>query len=371
MLPPTIRITGWCPVDRTFSARFSCCGGDRAKFWRAGRVYRYYFLRREYDIERMREAVRLFEGEHDFRNFCRIDAVNVCDFTRTVFRGEVLEIQKGWAKRGGLMQRDASARRFRCWNNRSCVFMASSIHPIDFHWSDSMHDESSLLSGFQKRRTLHHFWSSRHIEESLQAAVSSRRSRTSRSLRLRFQSRKTRRFADLALLPIHSIASTLCSHSREQHKQIQSGLLLLWCESLRCSARRSSQGLRGEGLSDAYSWSLRLTAAKEHSRGVYVETPRRFGGGRGFSGGGCAKIHAAWKKIESTLCWMREMRCSVVWGSYSVYGRECSQKVTESVSIHRLWEEWVYSRCNKGEIGEELKVFVIHNVFSILIGGIY
>ena len=60
-----------------------------------GRVYRYYFLRREYDVDRLRAAVKLLEGEHDFRNFCRIDAVNVCDFTRTIFQGDVVLVKKG------------------------------------------------------------------------------------------------------------------------------------------------------------------------------------------------------------------------------------------------------------------------------------
>lgn len=86
VLPDNIRVTGWCPVDRDFSARFSCCG----------RVYRYYFMRRNYNIPRLQEALHLLEGEHDFRNFCRIDAINVCDFTRTIFRGQVVTVEKGY-----------------------------------------------------------------------------------------------------------------------------------------------------------------------------------------------------------------------------------------------------------------------------------
>ena len=58
-------------------------------------MYRYYFLRREYDIDLLRSAVKLLEGEHDFRNFCRIDAVNVCDFTRTIFHGDVICVKRG------------------------------------------------------------------------------------------------------------------------------------------------------------------------------------------------------------------------------------------------------------------------------------
>lgn len=60
-----------------------------------GRVYRYYFLRRQYDVDLLRQGAKLLEGEHDFRNFCRIDAVNVCDFTRTIFQGDVVLVKKG------------------------------------------------------------------------------------------------------------------------------------------------------------------------------------------------------------------------------------------------------------------------------------
>ena len=109
VLPPNIRVTGWCPVSRTFSARFSCCGWFGAMTSCPGRVYRYYFLRREYDTELLKQAVKLLEGEHDFRNFCRIDAVNVCDFTRTIFRGDVILVEKGLDIAMGMMRsRDPS-----------------------------------------------------------------------------------------------------------------------------------------------------------------------------------------------------------------------------------------------------------------------
>lgn len=86
-------------------------------------MYRYYFLRRHYDVDLMRTAVKLFEGEHDFRNFCRIDAVNVCDFTRTVFRGDVVEIRKGYALAGRLIaenRRSTTCWRWRLWVARFC-----------------------------------------------------------------------------------------------------------------------------------------------------------------------------------------------------------------------------------------------------------
>ena len=66
-------------------------------------MYRYYFLRRKYDVDRIRDAVKRLEGEHDFRNFCRIDTINVCDFTRAIFRGDVVEVKKGFHQRNPIM----------------------------------------------------------------------------------------------------------------------------------------------------------------------------------------------------------------------------------------------------------------------------
>ena len=37
----------------------------------------------------MKEAAKLLEGEHDFRNFCKIDAANVIQFTRIITKAEI------------------------------------------------------------------------------------------------------------------------------------------------------------------------------------------------------------------------------------------------------------------------------------------
>lgn len=80
-------------------------------------MYRYYFLRRQYDTELMRQAVKQLEGEHDFRNFCRIDAVNVCDFTRTIFHGDVIDIAKGyWCHSRSLLE---TFRNTTFWQSKS------------------------------------------------------------------------------------------------------------------------------------------------------------------------------------------------------------------------------------------------------------
>ena len=74
VLPSEIRFLSWAPVDHSFSARFSC----------TGRLYRYYFLRGKMDLLAMADAASRLVGEHDFRNFCKMDAEHVHNFVRQV-----------------------------------------------------------------------------------------------------------------------------------------------------------------------------------------------------------------------------------------------------------------------------------------------
>jgi tRNA pseudouridine38/39 synthase len=62
-LPDDIRITAFSVVPHHFDARFSCLY----------REYRYHFIIGSKDLNRMSEACKLFEGVHDFRNFCKED----------------------------------------------------------------------------------------------------------------------------------------------------------------------------------------------------------------------------------------------------------------------------------------------------------
>lgn len=69
-LPAEVRVLGWSDVPNNFDARFSCS-------WRQ---YKYFFavnssdcqLGGSFRIEAMRAAAKLLEGEHDFRNFCKV-----------------------------------------------------------------------------------------------------------------------------------------------------------------------------------------------------------------------------------------------------------------------------------------------------------
>ncbi|VDN19278.1 unnamed protein product [Gongylonema pulchrum] len=58
-LPKSIRVLAWAPVPEDFSARHQC----------TQRTYTYLFPKGNFDIQ----ACDLLVGEHDFRNFCRID----------------------------------------------------------------------------------------------------------------------------------------------------------------------------------------------------------------------------------------------------------------------------------------------------------
>ncbi|CAN1802121.1 tRNA pseudouridine(38/39) synthase [Linum perenne] len=78
-LPKDIRIVGWCPVPTDFHARFSC----------SGRGYKYLFWRDTLDLQAMETAGKKFVGEHDFRNFCKMDAANVHHYMRRIDSFEI------------------------------------------------------------------------------------------------------------------------------------------------------------------------------------------------------------------------------------------------------------------------------------------
>ena len=74
-LPRDIRILGWTYVSPAFSARFDC----------EYRHYKYFFTDwNGLDVSAMNEAASAFVGEHDFRNFCKMDARNVHNYRRRI-----------------------------------------------------------------------------------------------------------------------------------------------------------------------------------------------------------------------------------------------------------------------------------------------
>ena len=63
ILPNDIFILSSCIVDDSFDPRFSCLF----------REYKYYFLKKNMNIEKMKLASNLLCGYHNFKNFCKID----------------------------------------------------------------------------------------------------------------------------------------------------------------------------------------------------------------------------------------------------------------------------------------------------------
>lgn len=107
LLPDDIRVLAWCASPPPeFSARFSC----------RERQYRYYFTQPAFapepsslapasrrgdaiktgwlDIEAMRDAAKRFEGDNDFRNFCKIDpAKQINNYCRRIFEADIVEVE--------------------------------------------------------------------------------------------------------------------------------------------------------------------------------------------------------------------------------------------------------------------------------------
>ncbi|RLV85606.1 tRNA pseudouridine [Meyerozyma sp. JA9] len=85
LLPPSIRITGVClNPPPGFDARFSC----------SYRHYRYIFRRYDLDLEAMTEAAKKYEGEHDFRNFCKIDgSKQISNYCRTILSANIMPLK--------------------------------------------------------------------------------------------------------------------------------------------------------------------------------------------------------------------------------------------------------------------------------------
>nr|XP_017243735.1 PREDICTED: tRNA pseudouridine(38/39) synthase isoform X1 [Daucus carota subsp. sativus] len=79
VLPKDIRVMGWCPVPVDFSARFSC----------RSREYKYFFWKANLNTVAMDSASKKLVGEHDFRNFCKMDAANVHNFRRHITLFEI------------------------------------------------------------------------------------------------------------------------------------------------------------------------------------------------------------------------------------------------------------------------------------------
>lgn len=86
LLPDDIRISAVCLRPPTnFDARFSC----------QYRHYRYLFHKDGLDIKKMEEAARMYEGEHDFRNFCKLDgSKQINNYKRNIERSRIISLSE-------------------------------------------------------------------------------------------------------------------------------------------------------------------------------------------------------------------------------------------------------------------------------------
>ena len=72
-----IWVTGYAIVEKNFNPRHA-----------SYKIYRYYLPNEGYDVEKIKKAAELFEGEHDFSSFARKDSRNT---RRKIYRVEVKE----------------------------------------------------------------------------------------------------------------------------------------------------------------------------------------------------------------------------------------------------------------------------------------
>jgi len=99
ILPPSIRVLAWSPVSDDFSARFNC----------RRRHYKYFFNSLPppsppLDLDRLRDAASRLVGEHDFRNFCKLDGSKQIErYGRRIDRTEISVLRKGDKIRDGTV----------------------------------------------------------------------------------------------------------------------------------------------------------------------------------------------------------------------------------------------------------------------------
>ena len=91
-LPPSIRVLAWSPTSTDFNSRFSC------KY----RHYKYAFHRSAspgvalLDLDLMRAAANELVGDHDFRNFCKLDgSKQIENHSRRVLKAYFVESEAG------------------------------------------------------------------------------------------------------------------------------------------------------------------------------------------------------------------------------------------------------------------------------------
>ncbi len=69
------------------------CACALARFSAVHREYKYFIVQRgDLDLAAMQEAAGHFVGDHDFRNFCKVDAQHVSSFRRTILDFRIVPV---------------------------------------------------------------------------------------------------------------------------------------------------------------------------------------------------------------------------------------------------------------------------------------
>jgi tRNA pseudouridine(38-40) synthase len=107
VLPDTIRAIGWTPVSDQFSARFSAMD----------RTYRYFFVRKNYNLSAMQQALDKLIGTHDFRNLCKMDTEAVSNFQRCIKYAKLVVLcdHGDTSKMGGVASTLSKGYRQMCY----------------------------------------------------------------------------------------------------------------------------------------------------------------------------------------------------------------------------------------------------------------
>lgn len=113
ILPNSIRILGWSPVNEAFDARFSCRHRHYKYFFTAPSstaseqrsTLRYSRRSKGLDIGRMQDAASRLVGEHDYRNLCKVDATKqITNFYRHVMSATISPVRSQASAPQGLDQ---------------------------------------------------------------------------------------------------------------------------------------------------------------------------------------------------------------------------------------------------------------------------
>ena len=74
-----------------------------ARFSAVHREYKYFIVQRgDLDLAAMQEAAGYFAGDHDFRNFCKVDAQHVSSFRRTILDFRIAPVGLQGAGQAGV-----------------------------------------------------------------------------------------------------------------------------------------------------------------------------------------------------------------------------------------------------------------------------